>query len=1164
MKACITLNGNDIFGRSEARTHNEVRIPISPETLTRLKEWSRQYDRALLAKEPAMLLTIGSEIFAWMDNGGWASQWAHGSGDRILEIAMDDPVSDTATPLLDLPWEILTFQKDFLAADATQAYVVHRRIGSCGGPPPVSPEYRDLRAMFMAAAPEDQRELDFEAEEAAILAATDRLPMQLLVEESGCIKFLEERLSVEGPFEAVHLSCHGAVAPHNDPILLLETPEGKIDQIPPGKLSDALGQEKAPLVFLSACCTAECATDLNRREASPDAMESYVRALIKAGVANVIGWDGAVHDSDAIQFARTFYGKLAEFATVPYAAAAARRDLLQTYRRDLQKGQHWHLARVYTGRHGGGQLCRRGKEKRRLRKNIGYKEFLDKANSRVPVATAQQFVGRRRPAQKILGILQDNEKKGVLICGMGNLGKSSLAARIANRMTRHKSVVIYERYDSLAMFDQLLGSLPGTERLDWERRWREKIRANGAVLVNVVEELLTTPFDQEPILLIIDDLEQILDPPLPGQQKTTVKAGFRSSLAGILQAFKGAETESKVLLTSRYRFTLPDNQGKDLADILATIQLPPMAERERAKQWQAARRTAADNHRKPVDNEKKTKEERLANRMLAAAGGNPGLQEILCRPLLADEFKAAENALAAINRWKDSGRIPVEESVAREFFQRISFDVYRKALTDTERSQLRSATLFSENLPVPRPAVVAVGKAAGIRDPDAAIDRLLALGLLDDWQPITTVEQLAANPLARPLIEKKLNKEEQALLAAAAVKPLMDAWGFGDDFPHDKRAVEVARIALMFQCPVKMIETAAAAAGDYLFRQAHQAEAALSLLTAALEKIEAVNHQPAPDFFRLAAYCAEHLGKRTEQIRFLERGRDLAKNDPIAMARVTADHAVAAKDEDPEKALEALNGAATVFKQENSEALYAETMGHIADIMLDLGNADEALRILSKKVLPIFESLHKVRDIAVTRGKIADTLTDLGKIDEALGTFENELLPIFERLGDVRSTAVIKGRMADILTRKGKVDKALHILKEEVLPIFERLGDVREKAVTLGKIAGIMADLDDSQEALRIHNEERLPIAEISQDQEMIAHIRFESAKIRIERGGIEQGERSLIIRELEESLRINRCLQRADGIAHSLKLLQQVRIGAHDSDKVLADPSPEHSFLFL
>jgi hypothetical protein len=119
---------------------------------------------------------------------------------------------------------------------------------------------------------------------------------------------------------------------------------------------------------------------------------------------------------------------------------------------------------VYAGPKGAGPICDRSQPKRRLRQDAGFKEFLDKANRRVPVATAREFVGRRRQAQAILRAFRDKTTTGVLLVGMGNLGKSSLAARIANRLATHQTVVVYERYDALAIFDQLIAALPGSAR----------------------------------------------------------------------------------------------------------------------------------------------------------------------------------------------------------------------------------------------------------------------------------------------------------------------------------------------------------------------------------------------------------------------------------------------------------------------------------------------------------------------------------------------------------------------------------------------------------------------------------------------------------------------------------------------------------------------------
>jgi hypothetical protein len=97
-----------------------------------------------------------------------------------------------------------------------------------GGDVFCAPVRGDLQVLFMAAAPEGQKVLDFEAEEAAILEATrGAARVHVAVEESGALDGISLRLtSEEGPFEALHLSCHGEILAKRGPVLLLETLEG--------------------------------------------------------------------------------------------------------------------------------------------------------------------------------------------------------------------------------------------------------------------------------------------------------------------------------------------------------------------------------------------------------------------------------------------------------------------------------------------------------------------------------------------------------------------------------------------------------------------------------------------------------------------------------------------------------------------------------------------------------------------------------------------------------------------------------------------------------------------------------------------------------------------------------------------------------------------------
>ena len=234
---------------------------------------------------------------------------------------------------------------------------------------------------------------------------------------------------------------------------------------------------------------------------------------------------------------------------------------------------------------------------------------------------------------------------------MGALGKSSLAARVQSRMPQHRPVVIFERYDALAIFDEVLVALDPKLQAAEKAQWREAVKADPPQLAGALQSWLSDPFDAKPILLIVDDLERILETPSQSDAPTGVMPAYRDALKAVLLAFDRASTQSRLLLTSRYEFRLPDGEGGDLAASLVRVPLKPMAARERVKQWRAAERV-----RRTRDRRTRRGRRRLLSRALAAAAGNPGLQAILTKPILAREFAAAEEALRQIDVYRKRAR----------------------------------------------------------------------------------------------------------------------------------------------------------------------------------------------------------------------------------------------------------------------------------------------------------------------------------------------------------------------------------------------------------------------------------------------------------------------------------------------------------------------------
>ena len=1103
--------GAAAVGAGGAPAIAELRRPAQA-TIACLTACAQRYQRALRAHDDDALPAIGRELFDWLNGNGCADAWLRGTGARVLEVRVDDGDSPLARALLEAPWELLASADGHLADDAVQLFLVSRRIGvlPTGVPQPLPAQRRDLRLLFMAAAPRQADELDFEAEEAAIAQAIEKVSAaarpQLIVEESGSAAGIARRLADEGGCEALHLSCHGDLDPQHGAYLALEDDYGDLLPASAGDLVDAIGDaSQLPLLFLSACRTAESSerapaeragshADGSGNAARAPMLAPLVRELIRAGVANVVGWDGSVADQDAIDFAQVFYGELARHRSTVYAAAKARQALRQQQRADAQRGGHWHLARLYLGRHGGGALTGAGLARAPSRHRAA-SAFLDSERGASPVAAPAAFVGRRRALQHALRELHNTQRAGVLLHGMGNLGKSSLAARIASRCTQQRTVVVFEHYDALAIFDRLLAALPGEQRALW-RDWRQRLAQppqSAPEFADALAALLAAPFAAQPILLVIDDLERILETPLPTATTLAVQAAYRPLLLAIVTAFAHARADgnaSALLLTSRYRCTLPDAGGRELAATLAVVPLQAMNEREREKQLAAAYRLHAAGRAATAG--ATAVPAALAARVLHVAAGNPGLQAILTRPLLAGENAALTAALAVIEHYHQHGEPPPQlahlahaggetANAVAAFFQRMAFASYRQALADEQAQQLRACSAFRENLPLPLAALHAAGRALGVAAPERALARLLALGLADDWGEIDGDAHAAANALATPLLPT-LRADEAARIASAALTPLAAAWRQADgQFAWNARACELTRLALTSDdCPAELLAAAADAAAHYLFRRQHDARSAYDdVVQPALARL---GDAASSGLLIAAVDCAERLGEAAAQDGYLAQLTKSARND---FARGSA-------------------------------------------LLRQAGRWQQ-------------------------RGAI-----------DAAETAYREAAQAFDASGNERDAAIARGGIADMLQARGELDAALRIRREEQLPVFQRLGDVHERAVTMGRIADILFERAELDEALAMH-EEYLRLAEALGDLVGIAHARYSRAQIRVARGDHERGALPEIADDLAQAYAISRQTRRGDAIgAIGMLFAQVLAITGWQSEALAVLDEAEESFAKL
>jgi tetratricopeptide (TPR) repeat protein len=1127
------------------------RRPVGPADEGFLAGLAGRYARAVQAGgDEGVFVELGRELFGWLDGdqGQLSVLLERAARPVVFEVGGPQVPSDQAWAVLRAPFELLARPGGgFLAGDELDRFCVARRLGPAAERPGLD-AFR-LGLAFMASSPRGQRELDFEAEEAAILAAVGEANVDLLVEDTGDPEQLARRLAAAGGMPVVHLSCHGVnnypVRPGTPgvPVLLMEDDTGEGRPTTAGGLASLLPAVPR-LLFVSACLTATGADAGGHlppgdgRKGGPGSgggliAHSLATALVAAGFPAVIGWDGSVIDQSATVFAERLYRGLAGRADLAVAVGDARRVLLDSP--DPVVRADWHLARLWLGPAGGGALVAGTRKRSLVTATRGTKTFLDR-KQQVPVAAAQMFVGRRPELQQALRALRSGDRAGVLLHGQGRLGKSSLAARIADRLPGHAMAVVFGDYGAVAIADAVAAAVqanPAARQLLESRQpeLRQRPQAIESVLVDVLAGPCAQAGEggQRPLLLIIDDLEQILvaDPSGPHR----VAAAAAGVLAGVLRAFDPALSDSRLLVTSRFTFTLDG-----LQDRLAPVQLRPLspvAQRKLQRRQQALTPAARQVERAG-----------LAARAVAVSRGNPGLQDLIGLRLVYGEHVGpdrAEAAVAGMEAYLRRGDLPADADV-RAFLENLALDTLLDEAGPSNLALLRALTLFT--VPVPEPVIGVLAGAVG-----GSAARLRGLGLLDPYpdlhDPAGTA--LAASPLAAGRIDP-LSAAEQAALAAVSAGPLLAAWGGparqqGRDLPMD---LQLTRLGLLADDPVV---TAASAAGSVSALRSGPAADAFRLGQEAIGLLDRHGHAVPLDLLRQAADAAFTSGEGQAGEALLDRAMRQAETagqeraDPLDQARVIFERAVRLITRgELDQAEKLLRHACQLFTAAGSEQEAAIAMGSIADIAYRRGDYDEALRIHREIELPAFERLGDTRETALTWGRIADIAYQRGDYDEALRIHREIELPAFERLDDTRETAITWGKIADIAYRRGDYDEALRIHREIQLPAFERLGDTRSAAVTWGRIADIAYQRGDYDEALRIRREIQLPAFERLGDTRETAITWGKIANIAYRHGDYDEAA------ELQNKrLEVNKQLGDLDGIAAASWDLARIDLARQD-----------------
>ncbi len=1040
----------------------------------------------------------GRALWAWLDG---AARWLQPVAARLaagdawrLEVAGD------LGALAHLPWELLHDGRGFLAARTPWFMPVRRVDDGRRELPELAAPKHDLGVLFMAAAPEGQTPLDYEAEETRILdACRSDGDAHLLVEESGTLAGLGRRITELSPrWDVIHVTCHGLDDPQT---LALEDDGGALDRVTPQQLRPVLAAATPGLLALSACLTAE------RTEGMA---ASFASSVAHAGVPAVMGFASKVPDDAATAFMARLYGHLGRAEPLCEALARTRYEALNVASEKdalavASTPAVWGASRLFLT-HAVTRLAAPDdlREPRALVRRPDPDAFLRAASGRsLKVAPASRFVGRRRALQRLIRSLRPGKQLGAVILGLGGVGKSSLVARALSRVAL-RPVVLYQQLERAAVLLALrttyedepavTGLLSGDER---QRVVQSKDPSDFRALLRRV--LATDALRQKPAVFVLDDAEAQMTAGADGYVLTDEAHATLRGVFGALDATNGCA--SRVVVTGRYAFALKDEVGRDLlacTEPIDLLRLDPVDARKLLRQ--------ADRY----DDEGASREvaswgdRELRRRVLDVGGSNARLLALLHRLMVADGTRGRA-ALTQMEAWLQQECDRVDDPALVDYLDNLVLDELL-ALAGEEGRGLISF-LRGLEVAVPESSVLAAtGQGAG------TLRRCVDLGLVErDREGLVAVPPVVA-ARCEPLEAARMKALVRGLLRALPATWLPDAEG--------RWRGPIERASFLFRWsadvePAEQVIGKAVAAwhlgwlqwqGDAatLRGETERAErlglrwegvAALvwgwatvdgarakALLDAAREAMpETVDVGVHIAVLRQQAVLAQTTGDGESALQLLAQaetivpaGDDRTKailageRANILEARGRLDEALRIQREEE----------LPVYERLGDVRERAVTMGKIADILQTRGQLDEALRIRREEELPVYEHLGDLRSRAITMGKIADILQARGQLDEALRIWHTELLPVFDRLGDVRSRAVTMGKIADILQARGQLDEALRIRREELLPVFDRLGDVRSRAITMGKIADILQAGGQVDEALRIRREEELPIYE--------------------------------------------------------------------------------------
>ncbi|HKV07651.1 MAG TPA: tetratricopeptide repeat protein [Thermoanaerobaculia bacterium] len=897
------------------------------------------------------------------------------------------------------------------------------------GPTPALPIPGPLRILVAIGSPEEQNArgelLDMERELSRILDAVEparkqERPAYVRVIDRGTVKAIRDALQIER-YHVLHVTCHAGPG-----VLVLEKEDGSADRVTAQRFCDeALPPGRGvPLVVLAGCATALA-------EQGESALPGLARQLLARGVPTVLAMQAPVSDPYATELGARLYGALATFEHPdPLAALAEARRSLEIDREDGNISSPVDLAEWATP-----ALYLRGPSQRLYDPEGPIEKIQPPPEPRfatgVVVRRVGEFVGRRREERRILQALRDPDGAGVLLHGIGGVGKSSLAAEVLKALSEDGWVVasVFSRVSPDDLLSEVGQRLllrfqgDGVDEADPRRRLAGEIRRSDIDWEERFETLAQNILKERPLIVLLDNFEDNLD------------ADFKirnQDLADLLSRWLQNPGDSRLLITSRQPFELPE----EAHTYLERLHLGPLSFPETRKlMWRLPGLDAL------------LTEDQL--RAYANVGGHPRALEYLDALLRGGKGRFKDIAIRMEGALKKKG---IEAPKA--WLQGVKGDLDR-ALAET-------VTLAVDN-------VLLDDLLARLKDVSLAEDLLIGASVYQvpvdvvalAWQVGEELEVAEDSAPQVPLqVPEDFGSTIEALLTLGLLAPIDSGSEILFFFVHRWTAT-----ALLSRTPLEKKRTAHSRAARYWQWRVEKTSHSLEEhLQARFHHREAEEIDAAVEI--TASICSQldtwGAYRREEQL-CREVLEWVPEKSPAAANFSGQLGIVAQKRGDYTQASDWHEKSLQIDEDLGNRAGIARSYHQLGIVLQVRGDYDKALDWY-KKSLQISEDLGNRAEMAFSYHQLGLMSEYRGDYDEALDWYKKSL-QILEELGNRARMAISYHQLGIVAQKRGDYDQAMAWYKKS-LQIKEELGNRAGMANTYHQLGRVLEDRGDYDQAL--------------------------------------------------------------------------------------------------